>query len=259
MRARALAVSLAVLLLAGTTAGAAAAAESGRLADSPTARVAPAPVGLGSLLPADQLAPTGPAQWYMPWLTGGAGSNYLGPGGWRSYQPFYGPFGPYPTLQTAAFYGATNSPLDPFTTQQLTFLLSLQNGNGLNGANLGALTQTGLAPLASANLNQLMGLGLGTGGLNAAGQLTFTFGTGGQVFAVPAGQNFSNVTLGQIVGQVPQIGFGGFGNLSSLSVFPGLTGLGGMGGFGFGGAGGAGSVGFGGRSTPTTSANAVGP
>jgi hypothetical protein len=236
MRARALAVSLAVLLLAGTTASAAAAAEGGRLIDSPAARVATASHGLGSLLPADQLAPTGPAQWYMPWLTGGAGSNYLGPGGWRSYQSFYGPFGPYPLPQTAAFFGATTPPLNPF---------ALQTINGANGTNLNALAQTGLAPLAAANINELIGLGIGTGGVNA-GQLTFTFGTGGQVFTVPPGQNFGNVTLGQIVGQAPLVGFGGFGNLNSLGVFPGLNGLGGFGGFGTG-------SGFG-----TVSVNAVG-
>src|SRR5437868_9711971 len=93
MRARAMAVFVALGLLAGTTAGVAAADQGGRLADSPAARVASAPAGLDSLLPADQLAPRGPAQWYQPWLTGGAGSNYLGPGGWRSYTPIYSPFG----------------------------------------------------------------------------------------------------------------------------------------------------------------------
>jgi hypothetical protein len=242
MRARALAVSLAVLLLAGTTAGTAAAAEGGRLADSPAARVASAPAGLGSLLPADQLAPTGPGQWYMPGLMGGAGSNYLGEGGWRSQTPFYGPYGPYPLPQTAAFYGATSSPLNPFTT-----------GFG-GGTNLGALTQTGLAPLASANINQLIGLGVGVGGLNALGQSTFTIGNGGSVFVVPTGQNFGNVTLGQITGQAPLVGFGGFGNLSNLGVFPGLGGLGGFGGGGFGGFGGFGT-GVGGG---TVSVNAVG-
>ncbi len=236
MRARAMAVSVALLLLAGTTAGVAAADQGSRLADSPTARVAGGPTGFGSLLPADQLAPTGPAQWYMPWLMGGAGSNYLGPGGWRSYTPYYGPFGPYPTLQTAAFFGATNSPLDPFTTLQLTNLLALQNsttqtGGSLSGFGpLASLSQTGLAPLANANIAQLLSLGIGTGGVNAQGQLTFTLGNGLSTFVVPQGQGFNNVTLGQIAGQIPFLQFGGSG------------GLGGFGGFPFGFGTGAGNV-----------------
>jgi hypothetical protein len=207
-----MAVSVALLLLAGTTAGVAAADQGGRLADSPAARVASAPAGLDSLLPANQLAPTGPAQWYMPWLTGGAGSNYLGQGGWRSYMPFYGPFGPYPTLQGAAFFGATNSPLDPFTTLQLTNLLALQNGTGsisgsLSGFGpLASLTRTGLAPLASADLNQLQTLGISTAGLSA--------------FFLPQGQNLNNVTLGQLVGAVPLVQLGGQGGFGGLGGFP---------------------------------------
>src|SRR4051812_12673599 len=72
MRARAMAMSVALLRPAGTRGGGGGAARGGRLADPPPARVASAPAGLDSLLPAEQLAPTGPAQWYMPWLTGGA-------------------------------------------------------------------------------------------------------------------------------------------------------------------------------------------
>jgi hypothetical protein len=234
MRARAMAVSVALLLLAGTTAGVAAADQGGRLAEGPAARVASAPAGLGSLLSADQLAPSGPAQWYMPWLTGGAGSNYLGQGGWRSYSPNYGPFGPYPTVQTAAFFGATSSPVDPFTTFQLTNLLALQSlGSGQS------LGQTNPAALASANINQLLALGIGTGGVNAQGQLTFTLGNGLNTFVVPQGQTFGTVTLGQIAGQVPLLQFGG---ANGLNGFGGFGGLGGFGGFPFGFGTGFGSL-----------------
>jgi hypothetical protein len=219
------------MLLAGTTAGVAAADQDGRRAESPSARVASAPAGVDSLLPADQLAPTGPAQWYLPWLTGGAGSNYLGTGGWRSFTPFYGPFGPYPTPQTAAFFGATNSPLDPFTTFQLTNLLALQNGTafggGLNGFGpLASLTRTGLAPLALASLSQLQALGIGTSGVNDQGQLTFTLGSGLSPFVIPQGQSFNTVTLGQLIGQSPVVQFGGlpFGFGTSLGTMTGTTG-----------------------------------
>jgi len=226
---------MALLLLAGTTAGVAAADRGGRLAEGPAARVASPPAGFDSLLPANQLAPNGPAQWYQPWLTGGAGSNYLGPGGWRSSPGLnYGPFGPYPTIQTAAFFGATNSPFDPFTTMQLTHYLSLQNGTGLNSNSLtgvgplASLSQSGLGTLANANLSQLLTLGVGTSGVNAQGQLTFTLGNGLNTFVVPQGQNFGTVTLGQIVNQVPLVQFGG-GNGQT-----GFGGLGGFGGFGIG-------------------------
>ncbi|HLH24026.1 MAG TPA: hypothetical protein VK066_15995 [Chloroflexota bacterium] len=230
MRPRALAMSVALLLLAGTTAGVAAADQGGRLAGTPSARVASVPAGLDSLLPGDQLAPTGPAQWYMPWLTGGAGSNYLGPGGWRSTPLNYGLFGPYPLPQTAAFFGATSSPLDPYTTFLLTNALAFQNSlnpsaSSLSGFGpLATLSQSGLAPLASANINQLIQLGLGTGGVNAQGQLTFTFANGGNTFVLPQGQTFGNVTLGQIAGT----------GTSLVSGFPGLGGFGGFGGFPFG-------------------------
>jgi len=231
-----MAVSVALLLLAGTTAGVAAADQGGRLAEGPAARVASPPAGFDSLLPANQLAPTGPAQWYQPWLTGGAGSNYLGPGGWRSSSALnYGPFGPYPTLQTAAFFGATNSPYDPFTTMQLTHSLALQNGTGVNASSLtglgplASLSQTGLGTLANANINQLLALGVGTSGANAQGQLTFTLGNGLSTYAVPQGQNFGTVSLGQIVNQVPLVQFSGVGNLPAFSGFGGLGGFGGFG------------------------------
>jgi hypothetical protein len=232
MRARAIAVSVALLLLAGTTAGVAVADQGGRLADSSAARVATAPAGLDSLLPADQLAPTGPAQWYMPWLQGGAGSNYLGQGGWRSYMPFYGPFGPYPTPQTAAFFGATSSPIDPLTTLQLSNLLALQSGTGLNSFGTALLSRTGLASLANANLSQLQQLGVGTVGANAQGQVTFSLANGLNTFVVPQGQNPGSVTLGQIIGQVPQVQLGGMGGLNGFGGFGGFGGMGGFGGFG---------------------------
>ena len=44
--------------------------------------------------------------------------NYLGQGGWRSYTPNYGLFGPYPTIQSAAFFGATNSPVQSGSVMQ---------------------------------------------------------------------------------------------------------------------------------------------
>ena len=233
MRARAMAMSMALLLLAGTTAGVAAADQGGRLAEGPAARVASPPRRLRFAPSRQSACPSGPAQWYQPWLTGGAGSNYLGPGGWRSSPGLnYGPFGPYPTLQTAAFFGATNSPFDPFTTMQLTHYLALQNGTGLNSGSLSglgplaSLPQTGLGTLANANINQLLALGVGNSSVNAQGQLTFTLGNGLNTFVVPQGQNFGTVTLGQIANQVPLVQFN---NVSSLPAFSGLGGIGSFG------------------------------
>jgi hypothetical protein len=187
MRARAVAVSAALLLLGSVTSGAAAADQGGRLASSPADLVGAPPATVGALLSGEQLAPGGPAQgnWFTEYISGGFGSNYLGPGGWRSSQPFYGPFGPYPTPQTAALFGATNSPFDPYTTlllshsgfganNQFTGLAALQNNGPLANIN-----RTGLAPLLGFNLNTLQRLGIGTLGPNAfsiAGQ-NFPFAT----------------------------------------------------------------------------------
>jgi hypothetical protein len=182
-------VSLAVSLLVGATSGVAAADQGGRWGDSPAAVVAGAPSGLDSLLSGEQIAPIGPAQgWFQPSWSGAWGSNYLGEGGWRSYGPSYGPFGPYPTPQTAAFFGATLSPLDPFTTQLLSFSqgqtgattgLAAFSGSG----SLANINRTGLAPLLGLNLNTLQTLGLGTVGTSFTGAPSFTLG--GNVFGLP--------------------------------------------------------------------------
>ncbi|HEY7066953.1 MAG TPA: hypothetical protein VII06_36145 [Chloroflexota bacterium] len=244
-----MAVSVALLLLAGTTAGVASADQGGRVVDGPAARVASAPAGLDSLLPADQLAPTGPAQWYMPWFQGGAGSNYLGQGGWRSYTPNYSPWGPYPTPQTAAFFGATNSPLDPWTTFQLTNMAVLQNQlQGQNGQNnaagLQAVAQTGLAPIANANLATLQQLGIGTAGVNGTGSLTFGFSAPGSGFVLPAGQGLNAATLGQLVQAFPLV--------QSTAINGAINGTGGFPFFGFGGMGNFGGFPYGFGLTPLT-------
>jgi len=140
-----------------------------------------------ALLAGEQLAPGGPAQgnWFTEYISGGFGSNYLGPGGWRSSQPYYGLYGPYPTPQTAALFGATNSPYDPFTTQMLAFsgAGATNQTTGLSALQYGGqfanLNRTGLAPFLGLNLNTLQRLGIGTLGPNAysiAGQ-NFPFAT----------------------------------------------------------------------------------
>jgi hypothetical protein len=202
MKARVVAVSMAFLLLASATAGVAAADQGGRWAESPAGLVDSAPAGLHSLLPGDQLTPIGPAQgWYMPFWGGANGSNYLGEGGWRTYGPNYGPFGPYPDPQTAAFFGATQSPLDPFTTQLLSGFQQGGNVGGLGAlagtGQLATINRTGLAPFLGLNLNRLVGFGLGSLGTNAAGFPTFALG--GQNFILPNSQAAGNVSLAALL------------------------------------------------------------
>ena len=205
MRARAVAVSVALLLLASASGSVAAADQGGRWADGPAGVVNGAPAGLGSLLSGEQLTPIGPAQgWFMPYWSGAWGSNYLGEGGWRSYGPNYGPFGPYPDPQTAAFFGATQSPLDPFTTQLLSgFQLGGLGGNvgglaALTGTGpLATINRTGLAPLLSSNVNTLLGLGLGTLGSTPAGLVTVN--VGGQTFTIVNPQAAGNVSLAALL------------------------------------------------------------
>ncbi len=215
MRARAAAVVVAFGLLASVTVGQAGAEQMAGADGTSAQRLAGAPAEAAALLATDQLAPGGPAQWWLPWLMGGAGSNYVGPGGWRSFTPIYPPFGPYPSVQTAAFFGATNSPFDPFTTQLLA-LATL--GSSVTGPNspfgtgpLGTLAQSGLAPLLTFNLSALQALGLGTIGTNALGQPTFTIGT--QTFTLSGGQTPFNTTLATllnlpITGPLPVFGPG---------------------------------------------------
>ncbi len=222
MRARAMTAVVALVMLASLPAGAAAAERESGLGEGPARVTMGTPSSLDALLSRDELAPGGPAQWFMPWLVGGAGSNYVGPGGWRSQQPFYGPFGPYPSPQTAAFFGATNSPFDPFTTQQLLAANQWNGGTGTNGSSqslsVAQLTQTGLAPFLGFNLATLQALGIGSAGFGAAGDPTFTIGA--QTFTLGPGLNVSNATLGILLNQAVPPGFfvngpgvAGFGSL----------------------------------------------
>lgn len=215
MKARAAAMLVAFGLLASASVSRAGAEQMAALDGAAGYRLAGAPAEVATLLSTDQLVLGGPAQWWLPWLMSGAGSNYVGPGGWRSLSPLYPPFGPYPSAQTAAFFGATNSPFDPFTTQLLV-LATL--GSSVTGPNspfgtgpLGTLAQSGLAPVLTLNLSALQALGLGTLGTNALGQPTFTIGT--QTFTLRGGQTPSNTTLATllnlpIIGPLPVFGPG---------------------------------------------------
>ena len=198
MRAGAAAAFAALILLAGSTSAAGAAEPTARPGDALAGAV---PAGLDSLLTPEQRAGDEPGQWATPWI-GPWGSNYLGPGGWRTYGPQYGPFGPYPTIQTAAFFGATNMS-NPLTALAL--------GLGGGGTGLGAVTtgplasinQTGLAPFLQ-SIGNLQALGLATPGTGTAGQTTFTLG--GQTFTLAPGQSIGGLTLGALLGLPSPIG-----------------------------------------------------
>ena len=198
MLARIAATVVAVAVLIGSTAGAAAADQSGQLGGGLAELAGASPAGLESLLAGEQLAPGGPAQWYAPfWSPPGDGTNYLALG-IRSYGPFYG-FGPYPTPQTAAFLGGGGA-----------FGGSFSGMNGLNGTtNFTSLT--GFGPLATINANgyanvsrlslaSLAQLGIGSFGVPS------TFFLGGQGFTTNTGLAAGAPNLAGLLGFPPSFG-----------------------------------------------------
>lgn len=194
MRARAAMTLMAVVLLASSTAGVAAADQGTTVG----------PGGLASLLTAEQLATGGPAQFPgVPQGATGAGTSYFGPGGWQTFGPFWG-YGPYPNPQTAAFFGATNGGgggawaglLAGSSTAGLTSLF----GYGP----LATLNRTGLAPVTQISLASLAGFGVGT--LSPG-----VFTLGGFPTPLPIGQIPANTTLGQLGGAPPAGIIGLFG------------------------------------------------
>jgi hypothetical protein len=210
MLARTAATVVAVALLFSSTAGAAAADQSGQLGGGPAELAGASPAGLDSLLAGEQLAPGGPAQWYAPfWSPPGDGTNYLALG-IRSYGPFYG-FGPYPTPQTAAFFGASSTPFG-----------SSFGNNGLNGTtNFSSLM--GFGPLATINANgfanvsrlslaSLAQLGVGSFGVPS------TFFLGGQGFTTNTGFAAGAPNLAGLLGFPSS--FGGFGTTITVGAGP---------------------------------------
>jgi len=201
---------LAVALLVGSTAGAAAADQSVQFSGGPAELTAASPAGLDSLLAGEQLAPGGPAQWYAPfWSPPGDGTNYLALG-IRSYGPFYG-FGPYPTPQTAAFFGGGS----PFGSSSF-------GNNSFNGTN-NFTSLTGFGPLATINANgfanvsrlslaSLANLGIGSFGVPS------TFFLGGQGFTTNTGLAAGAPNLAGLLGFPPS--FGGSQGTLNVTVGP---------------------------------------
>jgi hypothetical protein len=145
-------------------------------------RAAEAPM---ALIGGDVTTAGGLDQWAGQW-----GGWYLPQPPIGSTQPIYGPNGPYPSLQTAAFFGATSSfhPLaaGAFATQA--------PGSNLNTLNLSdTLNVSGLAPGAGLTLNQLATLGIGVPG---PGIYTIA----GQTLPLVPSQSLANTSIAAFLG-----------------------------------------------------------
>src|SRR5262249_45214582 len=204
--ARTAATVLAAALLFSSTAGAAAADQSGQLSGGLAELAGASPAGLDSLLAGEQLAPGGPAQWYAPfWSPPGDGSNYLALG-IRSYGPFYG-FGPYPTPQTAAFlggggvFGGT-----PFGNNALNGTTNFPSLTGFGP--LATINANGLANVSRISLAQLAQLGVGTFGVPS------TFFLGGQGFPTNTGLAAGAPNLAGLLGFPSSFG----GSLGTITI-----------------------------------------